>query len=232
MGHKNYLTNLIIVVVALFVLTRYGVTAPVSSPTTSNAQSKILSVETQKLLNQIQILKGPALDLIDKQLGDSVQEVVKSAKSGNSGVVEQAITEQYLKSASALLQKFDPGTSLDKAILNDFNYYAIIAIQRIIIDKGVALVEAKIAYSPKQLLDIIEEEKERANEKKDTSTLWTSFGGSGSKNKVENNGLGIVTYYLVLQGGIWKLHYSFFSLDPLSATELETITTNMKTLIQ
>jgi hypothetical protein len=62
--------------------------------------------------------------------------------------------------------------------------------------------------------------------------MWADAGGSASANVCEKDGLGHVTYYLVIQKGVWKLHYMYFSLKPIPLDEIKTITGSMRTLIE
>ncbi len=164
------------------------------------------------------------------KLSDIVKKVVAAAAKGDGKIVVGLVSQESKETLEALSKNLEPHISIDKSALAGFGYYTILGIEKVIIDQDVAFVEAKIAYRPDKLADIIQDEKEAAGTE-EQGTVWTSFGGTSSSNKCEEAGTGLATYYLVLQKGAWKVHFTYFSLKPMSQGDLKTITASMKTLV-
>jgi hypothetical protein len=130
-----------------------------------------------------------------------------------------------------MLKQLDPGKKIEQAVLDDFNTYSITGIDRVIVDTNIAFVEAKITYHPDKLADVIADEKDNAGNNVDGAS-WGDMGGSSSSAKYEKGGAGLATYYMVLQKGAWKIHETYFSLEPMTDNELRRVGESMKTLVQ
>jgi hypothetical protein len=167
---------------------------------------------------------------LDAQLSDLVKQVVVAANAGKGKIVLDAISQQYRDAGEKVIKAFGAGKTMDQTIVLDFNTYSINGIDRVIVDKDIAYVEAKITYHPEALPDVVQDEKDNASNEPD-GDLWASMGGDSSANTREKGGVGLATYYLVMQKGAWKIHSTYFSLEPMTASELDKVSKNMKTLV-
>jgi hypothetical protein len=160
-----------------------------------------------------------------------VKGVVTAAGKGDGKTIAGLVSQEYRETLEDFSQNAEPHVSVDKAILANFDYYTILAIDKVIVDKDVAFVQAKIVYRPDKLRDIIEEEKDNKDTEDNGSGNWTNFGGTACSSKWEEAGFGLATYYLVMQNGAWRLHFTYFSLKPIPPEQLEVLTTRMRTLV-
>ncbi|MEI7959140.1 MAG: ankyrin repeat domain-containing protein [Verrucomicrobiota bacterium] len=131
---------------------------------------------------------------LKRKLSDIVKSVVTAAAKGNGKIIAGLISQEYR--GEDFSKNLEPHISVDKGILADFDYYNLIEIEKVILDKDIAFVQAKIAYRPDKLAEIIQDEKEAAGTE-EHGTSWTSFGGTSSSNKCEEAGVGLATYYTI-----------------------------------
>jgi hypothetical protein len=151
-----------------------------------------------------------------------INRAVDSAHKSQEAVMRELISQEYLNIAQKLEAHFKKPAS----VVSDFNFYTIVAIDKIIIKDKVAFVEASVIFSPDYL------KKHPASDQKGNVSLWDNWGGvSLAPSYVGSNGRGLVTYYLVMQHDLWKIHESRFTSEPLSDGALDAVTSNMKTLV-
>jgi hypothetical protein len=235
--HFLYLAGVVYANVIAFAYGDSGSTnaAPINTPAQNSAiqAAGALSAQTQGIINQTQSLTDQARALIDGQLAAIPKQIVADAAAGHGDPIKSLITSQYLQALNDGIEAFDPKMTIDEAVLGDFQGYAIVGIDRVIIEKGVAFVDARIAYLPSRLAAIVADQAKRASDPNFFGgPLWVDSGGSSSSKICEKLGVGRATYYLVVQNGLWKLHFTYFSSDPLTPQELQDATKSMQTLIQ
>lgn len=159
---------------------------------------------------------------IDPAIETAVRAISDAGHKTQNDILRNAISDEYL----GTIQKFDAFFKKKASIAQDYDFYTIVSINRIVIRDQVAFVEATVAFNPAFLL-----KHQNAITGNMGASIWTNTGGYGLANKFETGGTGRVTYYLVKQHGFWKLHYSYFSSKPLSDGELAIANDQMKTLV-
>ena len=165
----------------------------------------------------------------EDHLKSRVIELLKHAHSKDA-LLENFISKQYKKTAQNILTAEGSNRGIAEVVASDFNYYSIVSIERVTTQNNIAFIEAKIRYNKEALEDIREEEKESSESGSENSTLWGSGGGSSFENQCEKDGIGIATYYLVLQDKTWRVHYTYFSIKPLSERDQATAAKFLRTI--
>ena len=173
----------------------------------------------------------PAEALLKGKLTEIVKNLVTDAHNGNGGRVKDAISQQYRATLEDISKNLDPTVTVEQNALACFNYYTITAIRRVVVDKDVAFVEAQIAYKPDRLVQIRQDEKQAQEAGRQKGSEWNDFGGASYAPKCEEAGVGLATCQFVLQGEKWKLHFTYFSLSPLTADELADVAGHIRTLV-
>jgi len=158
---------------------------------------------------------NPAVETAFRTLSDA-------GHKGREGVLRNSLSDEYLKS----VQKFDTFFERKAIGVKDFDFYTIVLINRIIVRDQIAFVEASVRFDPAFLAA-----HQNVIAKNTDGAIWTIDGGYGLSNKFEMDGTGRVTYYMVKQHGVWKLHYAYFSSKSLTDPEINIAEAQMKTLI-
>ena len=151
-----------------------------------------------------------------------INRAVDSAHKGQEAAVRKLISYEYVN----ITQKLEAHFKKPGSVASDFSFYTIVAIDKIIVRDQVAFVEASVVFNPDYL------KKHPPSDQKGDVSLWDNWGGdSFAPSYAGSDGKGMVTYYLVMQHDLWKIHASRFSSKPLSDVDLDSVTTSMNTLV-
>jgi len=158
---------------------------------------------------------NPAVETAFRTLSDA-------GHKGQEDVVRNALSDEYLSS----VRKFDTFFKKKASGVKDFDFYTIVLINRVVVRDQVAFVEASVVFNPSFLAT-----HQEAITGNTGAAIWTGAGGYGLSNKFEEDGTGRVTYYMVKQHGLWKLHYAYFSSKSLTDSDINIASAQMKTLV-
>ncbi|MEI6560659.1 MAG: hypothetical protein WCO68_01075 [Verrucomicrobiota bacterium] len=175
----------------------------------------------------LQAANGQPQDIPKDKVSAIVKDAVNAAKAGNGKKIVALISKEYLETLEAFAEMDAQHDSAAKEVLANFDYYTLNSIESVTIDNDVAFVQAKVDYKPSKLAEVRKDAKERGSQ-----ITWTDMGGTSYTSKVvEKKGVGLATYFLVLQGNAWKIHFTCFSLQPMSPKDLAFVSKSMKTLV-
>jgi hypothetical protein len=168
---------------------------------------------------------------LSNSLTGIITSVSEATEQGRDEIIRNAISLQYLETGEKL-HKFLKGrgqniSHFEKGILNDFSFYSVVRIDKVIPCKNVAFVEAVITYNP---IFIMSRHKE-VDGIMFAELIWSSMGGKLFAQKWESNGKGIATFYFVRQNDLWRLHQVYFSSKSLNENQLTTAKNFMQKIV-
>lgn len=157
--------------------------------------------------------------LIDPQISTFIEKISEAGAKGQEDILQNLISDQYLETKHKLDALFKRKSSFSK----DFSFYEITSINRFRSEGDVAFIEVMVKFHPDFLA-------KHPPEKNNGASLWSNLGGYGLAKEFQKAGTGLATYYLVKQHHTWRLHYSYFSLEPISDYDLSSVGNQMKSI--
>ncbi len=205
---------------------------------TAGESATVPSPQTQAVIFQTEKLSDKTRAQLKEQLAGIVKKILAAAASKDGASIKNLISDQYrdiwektLKYANSKHPKAHYTINL---IARDFADYKLLSIDKVIIAKDVAFVQAKITYRSQPLAEIVQEEKgvTAKSDQDEFTNFWNNFGGVACATIQQKGGAGIATYYFVLQKGVWRLHLTYLSERPFPPAYLKEVVDEMETLVE
>jgi hypothetical protein len=140
-------------------------------------------------------------------------------QSGDHKNIQSIVSAQYWKAAGSITSKLDPKSSAADRIGSDFQGYKILGTDSVSLDNNAAVLVTKVQFDPKSLKQM----KEDMDGLTDPAILFGSMGGMTYTNPFEEKGLGYASFYLVRQGGLWKIHTGYFSSKKMIQEDIKSV---------